>query len=390
MERAFCSVFFFLPISKALFYLSFIVALLLLTIEGRFKNVSFSKVALYVVVVPSLILCFLPLFSLLVHDDIHQGLMYLNLCYYWLIALVIFVASTQMSIRPWVRAFVCGIFLVFCYAQISQFGWIPFNLVPSGLSNSIMYSQFLSIGLIILSILYKHENSRTTKCVYLAVMALFFFGLLSGVGRTGLLTTLIFFPYILSNVFGKVRYRVILVGCLIGVVVMLMSPKVQQRVGSAFQDIELYSANVTQTSLGYRFEMWRTSLEIFRDHPLIGAGAYGFKTAWHKQTLSKEENGFVEPHNAYVFFASSYGLFGLLSLLWLYAGMFLTGWRQRRSFEGSIVIVFAVTCILASLTNTMFIGATSLSWVMMFIGLQGSILKVPHAANMLSNRGGSL
>jgi O-antigen ligase len=82
----------------------------------------------------------------------------------------------------------------------------------------------------------------------------------------------------------------------------------------------------------------------------------------------------VEPHNAYLFFATSYGLIGLIALIWLYAALLWTGWRHRHSLEGGIVFAFAVICIVGSLTNTMFMGTVSHLWMILFIGLQGGLL----------------
>ena len=113
---------------------------------------------------------------------------------------------------------------------------------------------------------------------------------------------------------------------------------------------------------------------MFRAHPLAGGGQASFEQAWASQPRGEAAKSFVEPHNAFLFYASFYGVFGLLALLWLYAALLRTGWRQRQSFEGRIVFAFALMLVLCSFTNTVFMGSVSRAWVMMFLGLQGALL----------------
>jgi O-antigen ligase len=373
-ENAFCAAFFFLPVSKPLMFLSLGTAFLLFMASGGLANIRQSWQT-FPWVMPALILSALPWVALLVHSDPHQqSESHLHLGYYWLMAFMVFLVSSQMSIVPWMRAFLWGTFAVFCYSQLNQNGLLQFNSVPSALNNTIMFSQFLALGIALLSILYKHENKWRVKTFYLTGMAVFFWGVAAGSGRTGMLTVLILLPWIFSNIFGREYRRKVLIGCLIAGALLAMSPMVQHRIGQAVNDLQSLEKNVTETSIGYRFEMWGTAWDIFRAHPILGEGPSAFKNEWNKQPQSDNAKAFVEPHNAFFFYASSYGFIGLAALIWLYAALLWTGWTHRYSLEGGICFAFAVVCIAGSFTNTMFAGTVSRSLVMLFIGLQGSLL----------------
>lgn len=383
-QKAYAAAFFFLPLSKALLFIALGIAIILFAAGGGFSHAARSWRSLPWAK-PAAILALLPVLSLLIHPAGHKPFSQLENCYYWVIAVMTFLAASQVRVLPWMRALLCGIFVGFCYAQLPYKGWWPLD-PPSLIANYILYSQFLAIGVVLLSILYKFESSKGIRAAYAAGIALFFFGLSAGMGRTGMWVVLVLLPFIITNLFAKQNRAKAALLCVAASVALLMAPNVQKRIRDAASDVQLMQHNVTQTSLGYRLEMWKTAWEVFRAHPLVGGGPTGFETAWTSQSRGDEAKSFVEPHNAFLFYASFYGIFGLLALLWLYGALLWTGWQQRRSFEGRIVFAFALVLVLCSFTNTVFMGAVSRSWVMMFIGLQGALLyaaSAPAAARKL-------
>lgn len=80
------------------------------------------------------------------------------------------------------------------------------------------------------------------------------------------------------------------------------------------------------TSTSYRLEIWRTSLEIIRDHPLWGTG---LGTLWYYiPQYSKTISTFIaHAHNMYLQLAAEGGLLGLSSFL------FFVGMTMRNIFE---------------------------------------------------------
>lgn len=373
-QAAFCSAFFFLPISKALLFLSLAVAFTLFFASGagidalrRWRTLGW--------VAPALVLAALPLLSLVVHDDRAAAISHLGLSYYWLLAFGTFLASSTYAVLPWLRAFVAGMFVVFCHSTATLLGWLASPWAPSALGNYILYSQLLAMAIVLLSVLYRHEADWRLRWFYLLLMTGFYAGLLTGDGRSGMLAVLVLMPFVFFNIFPRASmWRVVLVSA-IAVAVLLMSPRVQTRIEAAVNDLTLLQSEVTETSLGYRYEMWRTAASIIHDHPLLGAGPEGFNKVWHSMPKTGQGVEFVEPHNAFLYYASSYGLPGLAALAWLYIALLLSGWRRRATLEGGVLFAFAVVCIVGSFTNTMFRGTVSHTWLMLFIGLEGGLLR---------------
>ncbi|HEY0847772.1 MAG TPA: O-antigen ligase family protein [Noviherbaspirillum sp.] len=372
-HKAFCAAFFFLPISKPALFLSLAAAFALFIASGGLSRAveHWRKLPW---TTPALILAALPVLSLGVHPDLARGLSNLDLAYYWALAFVMFLAARRLPILPWLKAFLCGVFVLFCYGQATALGWRGLADEPAAMGNYILYSQMLAISVPLLAVLYAHEPGRRLRLAYLAGIGLFLIGLATGNGRSGLLAVLVLFPFIFGKLFPKASTGKIVLVCVIAIAAVLMSPRVQTRIDAAINDFRLMQEQKTETSLGYRLDMWTTALDMVRDKPLLGAGAYGFRDKWMSTPRTGEGLGFVEPHNAFLFFASSYGLVGLAALIWLYAALLRAGWKQRATLPGGIAFAFAVVVIVGSLTNSMFLGAVSHAWMMLFIGLQGALL----------------
>ena len=380
-KKSFCAAFFLLPVSKTLMFLALAAAFTLFIATGGLAQARQHWRAMPWMA-PALLLALLPVLSLLIHGDREAALSHMGLGYYWLIAFLTFFVARRYAVVPWLRAFLYGMALAFVYVEASKLGWIAFPWTPASMSNYILYSQLLAMAIVVLSVLYRHEASKTAKRLYLAVMAAFYLGLVTGDGRSGMLAVAVLLPFIVINIFPRAGMGKVLLGCVFAALVLIASPRVQTRIDAAVNDLQLMQNDVQETSLGYRMQMWRVAVDVIRAHPVLGSGADGFRTAWHSTPRTGEAAGFVEPHNAYLFYASSYGLFGLAALLWLYVAMLRTGWVYRNTLAGGVVLGFAVICMLGSFTNTMFMGATSHAWLMLFIGLQGALA---HAASKPAN-----
>src|SRR5262249_33580167 len=59
-------------------------------------------------------------------------------------------------------------------------------------------------------------------------------------------------------------------------VVLMASPHARDRVGQAITDIRSVDPGVEGGSLRQRMVMWRTTLRMIQDHPILGVGTGGF------------------------------------------------------------------------------------------------------------------
>ena len=119
-------------------------------------------------------------------------------------------------------------------------------------------------------------------------------------------------------------YLLALAGILALIVVIPRTDVIPQ-VQEAVHEVKNYEKGGSAVSdVGYRFELWRASWEIFKAHPLIGVGPGLFRTS--ALALAAETGGynseaiqFSQPLSEYFFVMATLGSLGLiaLGLLWL-------------------------------------------------------------------------
>jgi O-antigen ligase len=79
----------------------------------------------------------------------------------------------------------------------------------------------------------------------------------------------------------------------------------------------LFSGEGTQV---FRFALWRSTLDLIREHPILGVGPDNFLYAYRGRYMlpaAWEESGLSHPHNVVLDFAARLGLLGLAAFAWI-------------------------------------------------------------------------
>jgi O-antigen ligase len=106
------------------------------------------------------------------------------------------------------------------------------------------------------------------------------------------------------------------------------------------------------TSTGQRLDFYSSTLQIVREHPLLGVGTGGFPAAFARKIAGTDALATNNPHNEYLMVAVQTGVAGLLLLLYL----FLALWRHAPQLPSpyeqdaarGLVLAYAVNCMLNS------------------------------------------
>jgi O-antigen ligase len=112
------------------------------------------------------------------------------------------------------------------------------------------------------------------------------------------------------------------VGGLAGVALVLVS-------GLAIVGALPERLNPLRQTGGFRLDLWLSSLEMLRDHPLLGVGLDNFVYVYQQSYLREgavAEPSLSHPHNWVLNFWLSLGILGLVAFVWL----LLRFWRQAR------------------------------------------------------------
>ncbi|MEJ2643164.1 MAG: O-antigen ligase family protein, partial [Desulfosarcinaceae bacterium] len=181
-------------------------------------------------------------------------------------------------------------------------------------SHQLTYANVLAIVLcMIAAILFcrLYDNGIQFKfyCISLALVAV---GLSTAISRGPMLSALITVLIILSLRHRKQGVAICMVLLLFWLISILAIPNFRERYTQLFND----SWRNPETSVGVRVALWKASLDIIRDYPLLGIGQHNFEKVAFKYT-HKQYHVMAHAHNSYLQFALTNGLPAFLVLFLL-------------------------------------------------------------------------
>lgn len=382
MFWGFLGTFFFIPVAKSPFIILGILTLSIWVLSGQFIRDSYRLFKHWKVLMPVVLFLVIPWTGLLYTEDINYGLNFARSSYHWLYVFAIFIiASKDYKSEYWLRAFLAGlaftaILVLFQVLKLipMRYEGMPTGLLSGGTSHGLL-SLFLAFGILVLSFYFKKASTRKVKILVILLILLYFIALSMGLGRNGQLVFIILSPMIIYNLIGRKHLVWVMLGTVLAVVILGMSPIVQERFKEGINDIKQYSEGNVNTSLGLRFYMWKVAKDLFLESPVIGTGTGGFGIAWKKQKLRADVFNFDDPHNTFFYMLSCYGIIGLGSLIWYLFIMLKSGWRERDNIIGFSVLSLSLVFLIGSLTSSLIVGASNTAWVSVFTGLIGVLNK---------------
>ena len=196
--------------------------------------------------------------------------------------------------------------------------------------NSIMFgdTSILLGAISAVSALYFFYN-RQIYLVFLALLALVagvLGGLLSG-SRGGWIAvpiTLLFVLWHCRELLGKKGVLGVLVLSAMCFILIYQSPMsgVSVRLHQTYQNVHDYFKGRTDTSVGYRFQMWEANIRLFSTSPILGVGEYhGLelkKRLAEEGIIDKGVAKFSHAHNEYLDALGLRGIVGFLALIIVY------------------------------------------------------------------------
>jgi len=111
-----------------------------------------------------------------------------------------------------------------------------------------------------------------------------------------------------------------------------------------------------------RLDLWRTNLELVRDHPIFGTGPAGYAVYY----MSYHPENARSTHNNYFDIIAQTGVVGMVSYLWFWVALALTGYQlsqklnHKRTFESAFA-----TAMLGGCAGAIFSGMLG-DWVIPF------------------------
>ncbi|BAF72892.1 conserved hypothetical protein [Sulfurovum sp. NBC37-1] len=369
---------FTLPLSRATNSLSVALLILLVFLQGHYKQqIARLKHSHFAIAILAFIS--FTVLSLLWTHNMKIGLNGKILYLYWIAIFAIALNVKKDNIPSVITAFVLGMVVseVLSYGMFFELWTIKGHgkEYPSPFMMHIDYSIFLAFTAIIL--LNRILSKRYTPKEKIAL--LFFFITITGnlfinEGRTGQLAFLV---GIFATVFihYRINFRSIIAALVLIVVIFTgaytLSDKFQTRVQAAQHDITKIEKGQFTSSWGMRVAMYIVAADIIKDHPLIGVGVGDFRDA-ATEALKKNNHNFNKKVVQFIpkyHFHSQYlnvlvqngfiGFFLLLMVFYQFTRLSISD-PELKELSLLIVIMFLIGFIpepllMKQFTNTLFI-----------------------------------
>ena len=266
---------------------------------------------------------------------------------------------------------------------------VAFELIPTGgvitgvpddptvFKKRIAHNILMAFGVLLFFVLAEQARSAKLYWLWMGLCAAAFVDVLMVQGRTGYVAL----PALVAlMLFQKWRWKGLLAAVALVSTALVgayeFSSSFHDRVVKAsFEAANWKSGTPADTSIGFRLEFYQHTLDMIGQHPWIGVGTGGFKSAYSQMVSGKEMNATVNPHNLYLMIAAEFGVVGLAVLLylllvqWKYAGALSP--PHHVTLARGLILAFAV----AGLFNTLIIDHTEsmfFAW-----GLRPSVRGLP-------------
>jgi O-antigen ligase len=284
-------------------------------------------------------------------------------------AAVLLLVPILISLQPgveWLRraliALLAALALTLLLSYPLWFGLMPeadfikgFPYDPVVFKKKIGHSVLMAYGAFVLALAARESVSARERALLWLFCGLAAFNVLFMVwGRTGQLVLMALALYFLLTVYGR---RGVLAAAAAGLVIggaayLSPSSSLHQRTLTTIKEFQDWRAGKPATMANMRLEAWTNSVQIVRQHPVVGVGTGGFATAYAKQVYGTSMPPLGQPENQYLLTTVQFGFVGLAVLLALFGAQWhlaaRLGSRTQTQLARGLVIAMVVGCFFNS------------------------------------------
>jgi O-antigen ligase len=283
------------------------------------------------------------------------------------------------------RAFMAASLLALAASFLLWWGLLPEGGWVKGVqADPVVFKKHITHGVLMAFAAYLFAlksldaTGRTAKLLLGAAAALAAFNVLYMVhGRTGQLVLIALACYALWRRF---RWRGVALAALAcaavaGTVYFATSSGVHHRVKQTLTELDDWRAGRPSKASNRRPETWGNSVEIMRQHSLLGVGTGGFAAAYVKQVEGTSMEAFRQPENQYLLTAVQLGAVGLVALLALFAAQWHLAGRLAGRTDAELARGLVITMAIGCLFNSFLLDHTEAlfyAWLsgLLYAGLQ--------------------
>jgi O-antigen ligase len=284
------------------------------------------------------------------------------------IPILLFFFREERVRRLALAGFLAAAALMILISYLLWIGVMPplklFHITPDDaytpFKHRITHSFLMAFGAYLFALKARLDRRRPLRILFAVLSVAALANVLFVVsGRTGYVVVLVLGLYFLIDGWrwrGAAAAAVVLV-ILSGTISLMPSSVPHQRLSMMADEIMKWRPGRPEaTSVGYRLEYYLNSVKLIREHPLLGTGTGGFKSAYAALVKGTGMDASDNPHNEYLMVAVQLGFAGLALMLWL----FLVQWRkaallaggfERSAARGLVLLILSASMVTSTLID---------------------------------------
>jgi O-antigen ligase len=199
-------------------------------------------------------------------------------------------------------------------------------------------------------------------------------------GRSGYLAFIVMTVYLGYLLFREKLYKMLSVVFLLSSTLLLSSPLVQDRIELGVKEMQhVDPTNIESSSMGMRMVLWKRTIELIRDRPLLGFGTGGFEEAYSQKIKDNpdwEKNIMHDPHNQFLKIWVEMGMFGLIIFLSMLASsLFQKSSKMYLHLGIGVLLAWCATSLFSSHFSTFTEGRFIYIWLGIMLASESNKIK---------------
>ncbi len=359
--------FFLLPTGTAppLISIGLATILFLLSIKTIGLKTLFQKKWFF----PLCLMALLPWIGLLYSKEMELGFDYALKTKYWCVSFITAgLIIDRNRVKRMVQMFWAGLLLGASLALLQLLGImtpIREGFLGFGVVHTLV-SMYIIVGILMASFYFKTGEKVFEKVSMIFVIVMLFFHLTVLEGRNGYFLFALLSPLIANNLMYKFSAITKIGVMLLLILSMAVSPIVQREIRKTdklFREKNVIIKGEFHPNFDRPF-MFHSAVKLFIANPLTGIGTGSFR-----HYTREKGHPSAHPHNSLLYMAVSFGIVGLIAILWFFYEMFKRGVKNRDHPLGYLVLSICLTVFLGGFLNTPILNTGTLLLLSMGYGL---------------------
>jgi O-antigen ligase len=199
-------------------------------------------------------------------------------------------------------------------------------------------------------------------------------------GRSGYLAFIVVTVYFGCLLFREKLYKMLSVVFLLSSTLLLTSPLVGERIELGVKEMQhVDPTNIESSSMGMRMVLWKHTIELIQDRPLLGFGTGGFEEAYSQKIKDNpdwEKNIMHDPHNQFLKIWVEMGMLGLIVFLSMLASSLLQKSSKMYLHLGiGVLLAWCATSLFSSHFSTFTEGRFIYIWLGIMLASESNKIK---------------